>query len=440
MTALQPSPSKIQAHAQPGGNDHGGRALRCLWLAREIPYPVDCGDRMYSANLAMAAAGAGIDVHYVGLGESAGKNVPPDSLVEWMEVPDRKRSNLVALFSRYPLVTVAHATNRHRVQVKMLLEQEWDAIVIDHYGSGWVLDFVRNARKDDGNRPVVAYLSHNHEESLSLALARLYDGSLLRRMVLYLNHLKIRRLERKLARHVDIVTAITEEDSASFARNTPGLRPLVLTPGYSGWVAPPRVIDVACPRKIVLVGSFRWVVKMENLRSVVKIMDPILHQHGITLDVVGEVPADLRKELQTMARATFFHGFVDDLKPYLQSARFALVPEVIGGGFKLKVLDYIFGRVPVATISDAAAGLPLAIQDSMLKARTLEELTARIVASIDNSTLLNRLHKDAFAAAARAFEWHDRGTALHDAIHGVISRRENGRDKFVASFRKGVAI
>jgi glycosyltransferase involved in cell wall biosynthesis len=158
------------------------------------------------------------------------------------------------------------------------------------------------------------------------------------------------------------------------------------------------------------------------------------------LDVVGEVPADLRQELQAKAQATFFHGFVDDMRPYLQSARFALVPEVIGGGFKLKVLDYIFGRVPVATISDAAAGLPLAIQDSMLNATTLEDLTARIVASIDNNTLLNRLHKDAFKAAASAFEWHDRGTALHDAIHDVISRRESGRNKVVTNFRKGVAI
>ena len=61
-----------------------------------------------------------------------------------------------------------------------------------------------------------------------------------------------------------------------------------------------------------------------------------------------------------------FHGFVDDVTAFYMNAKpvIALVPEVIGGGFKLKFLDYIFGRVPVASISAAAAGLPVEVRQA----------------------------------------------------------------------------
>ena len=82
--------------------------------------------------------------------------------------------------------------------------------------------------------------------------------------------------------------------------------------------------------------------------------DAVFARNDIQLDVIGGVPDKLREELASNSRATRFHGFVDDIAPFFSAARMAVVPEFIGGGFKLKYLDYIFGRVPVASISTAA--------------------------------------------------------------------------------------
>ena len=114
----------------------------------------------------------------------------------------------------------------------------------------------------------------------------------------------------------------------------------------------PRVIDAATPRRVAIVGSFHWVMKQENLRRFVQAADAVFAQNDIQLDVIGGVPDRLREELAANARATRFHGFVDDPADHLAQARMAVVPEVIGGGFKLKFLDYLFTRVPIATLAD----------------------------------------------------------------------------------------
>lgn len=402
---------------------HRQESIRCLWLAREMPYPVNSGDRAYSGKLAAALSNAGVELHYVGLAAAADAQAPTEWPIHWIPVAGTRKPYALALFSRQPFVTAAHATPRHRRRLATLLKQRWDAIVLDHYGSGWALGPVCRAVGDAAQRPVLVHIAHNHEESLSHSLFRAYEGSRLKRLALYQNHIKILRLERALVRQADLVTAITEEDRRAFSRLAPDQQFLVLPPGFSGWVSSRRVIGADTPRSVVLIGSFRWVVKMENLRRVVRIMDPIFHRNGITLNVVGDVPEDLLAELRPIARASRFHGFVGDLAPYLQSARMALVPEVIGGGFKLKLLDYIFGRVPVATIAEAAAGLPAEIQANMLSEQGQEDLARQIVANIDNLPLLNRMQECAFEAAASLFDWRDRGRELKRAIHDIAEAR-----------------
>lgn len=401
------------------------KAMRCLWLAREVPFPINSGDRAYSGNLAAAFAQAGVELHFLGLSPSEEPQAPAGLGIRWIQVAQSKRPYPLAIFSRYPLVTAAHATARHRHALKKLLLQRWDAIVLDHYGSGWTLDPVIRHLRTAQHRPIVVHVSHNHEEALSHSLYRSYQGSPLRRLALYQNHVKIRHLERKLLHRADLITAITDEDRQAYSRVSSARQQfLVLPPGFSGWKSPPREISNATPKHVVLIGSFRWIVKTENLRSVVKIMDPIFHRNGITLNVVGDVPEHVLEEFRPIVRACNFLGFVDDVTPYLQNARIALVPEVVGGGFKLKMLDYIFGRVPVATISEAAAGLPGAIQENMLMAGDLEALAEQIVANIHNFVYLNRIQDNAFSIATNQYNWIDRGRDLKNAIGRIAGLRE----------------
>ena len=163
---------------------------------------------------------------------------------------------------------------------------------------------------------------------------------------------------------------------------------------------------------VVMLGSFHWAAKQENLRQFLKIADPIFLQAGVTFHVIGSMPQALRDELLPQLKASKLHGFVDDPATILDASRIALVPEAIGGGFKLKFLDYIFQRLPVATLEDAASGLPDEIRAQMICSKTHEQMAHDIVSSIADVNRLNKMQETAFKLSSEVYKWSDRGSRL----------------------------
>ena len=395
-------------------------ALRGLWLARELPFPADMGDKIYSGNLAKALAEAGADLTFVGL-ESENWQAPPAHWpLKWNRIPGRAKSSLRALFSTMPLVAASYATAAYRARLRALMRETWDFVVFDQYGLGWALEVVQSATRQS-KRPILIHVAHDHEASVCESLYRGFRGPALTRLVLWQNYIKAMAFERAIASQVDLVTAITEEDATKFSQDVPGVRTVVLKPGFSGAISSRAVISETTPRRVILVGSFRWIAKQENLRRFVEIADPIFAQRGIEFQVVGAMPAKIAEELKRTTSATCIVGFAEKLEPILDGARIAVVPEEIGGGFKLKLLDYIFGRVPVATLIHAAAGLPREIRQAMLCSDNLVDLASGIAELVDNLAKLNAMQEQAFRNAESMFRWSDRGKKLLTAINECIA-------------------
>ena len=63
---------------------------------------------------------------------------------------------------------------------------------------------------------------------------------------------------------------------------------------------------------------------------------------------------------------------------------------MLGGGFKLKVMDYAFERLPIFGLRDALAGTTPEEQSAMFLAESIEGLAKTIVENIDNLDNLNR--------------------------------------------------
>jgi glycosyltransferase involved in cell wall biosynthesis len=331
---------------------------------------------------------------------------------------------MAGLLNRLPLTAAIDSTSAYRELLEEQLREQWDTIVFDSYGSGWALDRCKAYRATAaGSRTVLVHVSHNHEEVLWRAMAKQADAALPRRLALWQNYYKVRTLERQLLRDVDLVTAITTEDEQALRAHRNDDHTLTLTPGYDGAVAAERTIDASVPRRVVIVGSFQWVVKRDNLARFVEHADAQFAAHGIELVVAGDVPQDLKESLLASSRATRFEGFVNELTPFLAQARIAIVPELIGGGFKLKFLDYIFGRAPVATVDAAAAGLPSRLRADLITGADFAALTAAIIANIDRLDHLNRLQAAAFEQARTLYRWEDRGLQLQQRIADLQKSR-----------------
>jgi polysaccharide biosynthesis protein PslH len=180
-----------------------------------------------------------------------------------------------------------------------------------------------------------------------------------------------------------------------------------------------RDFDVA----ILILYARAWAIgyiqgsdKQINLSPFLEAADPILQNAGIGLDVVGEGPASFQKAWEARVKATRFHGFVDNLGEFLAARRMGLVVEQTGGGFKLKTLDYIFNRVPIAPIRGSIAGLPMTAGLHYLSFESMRELVQGVVAVIDDIERLNFMQQAAYEKCDSGFDWGDRGVTLYNAI------------------------
>lgn len=403
------------------GVERSSAPPRVLWLAHTAPGPRLSGRDVYSGGLLTALADTGAAVTFVGLrhpdgpGSGTGRlGEPARPCIDWRIVEAAERGTVPALASRLPLVA-ARASPPAIVSALQgaLREKRYDAVVFDNYAAGWALDIVE-AEETSGALRV--YVAHNDEAQLATDIARAFSGDPLRTLALRLNVAKTRRLEDRLLRRANLLVVLTEDDRDRFVCRSPRLQTLVVPPGYAGPRVPARRITPDQPRRVAMVGSIRWVAKRMNVAAFLAEADSRFAAAGITLDIIGDVPDDFRAEWEPRLRATRFRGFVDDLAGAMATTRLGLVIEATGGGFKLKTLDYIFNRLPVAALAGSCAGFPRAIADAFLLAADAAALTDAVIAAIDDLPRLNAMQEAAFAAADSLFDWPTNGRRLLDAL------------------------
>lgn len=391
--------------------------MRCLWLARMIPLPLNDGAGIYSANMAAGLARAGVDVTFLGL-ETLSDLSPLASEIQWRPISGTPRSALVGVLSRDPLVAARFALPAYRAAIKEALAEAWDMVVIDHYAMVWALPLLSDAHAPDDKRPVMIHIAHNFETEVSAAIVRDFRGAPTRRAALWLNARRIAAAERRLAQASDILVALTAEDAASLTALAAGTQTTVCPPGYDAIDERERDVGQA-ERKICMIGSYHWVAKQMNLEAFLRAADGRLADAGVALDVIGDAPADFIARIDKGLRATRFLGFVPDLAAATNDYRFGLIVEETGGGFKLKVLDYIFRRLPVAALDGSFRGVPAAVSDNFLIASNASALADAILAHIDDIEDLNRRQSTAFSAARGLYDWNTNGRRLRAAAEAL---------------------
>lgn len=382
------------------------------------PEPRHNGQYVYSGGLIDSVAAAGGEVEVLGLArpDAAAATAAHCPDVVWWLPEDTPHSRWGSLASTLPNIAYRCRTlGMRRMLDKLLRRDGWDGIVFDGISAGWALPAVLNHYAGRATRPRLVYVSHNHEGSLRSQIAE-SQPLFLKRQAVRLDALKVSRLEREIVNSVDVVTAITPEDLTLYRRDRADKEMTVLTPGYCGRRLPRRQLTADLPRRAVIVGSFDWIAKRMNLEEFVATADPLFAEAGVELQAVGSAEEPFLERLRQQSRACRFTGTVPDIDPFLDQARIAIVPERSGGGFKLKVLEYVFNRVPVFALAGSFAGVPLRHNESTMLFPDHAALAHGVVEAIDDLERLNRMQDRAYAACADRFDWSSRGRQILETI------------------------
>ena len=323
------------------------------------------------------------------------------------------QGHVKALLSRLPSDAWRLGNRTMRSNLNRLSEEEpWDWVILDQAASGWALHHLPGRH----GRPRVAYLAHNHEATVRRQVAEERGGSALFKAALGWDAAKYGRMERAICRRADLISAITPRDRAVFQNKFPDT-PVICLPAMT--VPPPvrpKPITKAPHARSSSPGpSNGW---PSGATSRLSSRPPTLRS-AITTSaspVAGKASPDYFAALGRKYPWARFHANVPSIDPFLADARMGLIPEALGGGFKLKALDYIFRGLPLAALEPALSGLPIDPQRDAVTATDPAKLAEQVAARIDDPAFLNAAASRALEACRDAFRWEDRGEALALAL------------------------
>ncbi len=335
------------------------------------------------------------------------------------QVPPYPNSELSSLLSRFPNNTHRYNQN-HFAQhaVRICRELAPDVIVVDSLAMAWTYKILI----ETAPQASLVYFSHNFESALRANIAAAEAGNLISKLVRSVDSFKTAILERNLCLSAHLITAITEHDLHCYASSYPTKARVLITPGYHN--IPSQLRPLPKTRTACIIGSFLWSTKRANLVQFLDEGYRTLQQGNVTLKIIGNMEEPFRRHLRQKYPQLDITGKVGSLAEATNNCRAGLLIDSVGGGFKLKALDYIFLGLPMYALSDCMYGLNLTPQDDYIEASTSNVLADFLAHSISDDSLLG-LRDRAYLKSRERFSWRASAAHFLDAIRPPLPR--NGR-------------
>jgi polysaccharide biosynthesis protein PslH len=243
-------------------------------------------------------------------------------------------------------------------QLRSVLRQTTPALV--HMDSldlhGWL-----------GELPAVPITCTHHSiESELLALrAEQIRSPVLARYIRY-QAARLEELERELCPRFGLNLMMSELDAARLRALAPAARTAVVPNGVdTDYVRPQKEVETIRGRVVFLGPSYMFPNRdaidffLEESWALVRQAHP-----AATLTLIGRTSEADRERFERVPGVRSV-GYVDDVRPYLAEAECCIAPLRVGGGTRLKILDYWAMEKPVVSTSIGCEGLETADGDNI---------------------------------------------------------------------------
>jgi len=252
--------------------------------------------------------------------------------------------------------------------------------------------------EDLGDTPIVLR-EHNLEhvwmkryaERLGLMPAGLYARTQVGRL---------RRAEAALARKAALVLAVQHEEAKELSSMAPGTRVEVLPVGVDLSKYPEPYPGE--PPVVLLAGSFAWAPNVDGAIRFMRQGWPIVKARvpSAKLRVVGkDPPSSLRRAADRIGVELVAN--VPSMVEEMAKATVFVVPLWVGAGVRVKIVEAMAARVPVASTRLGAEGLELMPNEDYAAGDTPGELGGQVATLILTSELRNLFQQRGRAVAER---------------------------------------
>ncbi len=234
---------------------------------------------------------------------------------------------------------------------KIVARDKFDVVHVDHSHMGkyglWL--------KREFGLPVVLR-EHNFEALIYERFART-EPNPLKRLLAGIHGRRLKQEEIQFLKNFDAVAAITNEDAVLMRRVAPEAKIRVIPAGVDTSYFQPST-QPEDSNQILWVGSLGWDPNYDAVRYFLTSIFPIILESSpdAKFDVVGNESGRVSKFSERFGARVRLLGQVPDVRDYLARSAVLVVPLRIGGGMRLKLLDFFAAGKAVVTTSIGSEG------------------------------------------------------------------------------------
>lgn len=452
--------------------------MKIIYIAREIPYPVDTGARMrvwyFLKSLAVRH-----EVEMVCYGHDA--DPIPDEVrrvcSRVVRVPDPRAPQgwrlylrmLAGLFSRYPYAVASRFSPVLEDQVAAVIQESGaDVVMCDSVYLALHVPF--------GMCPVV--LNEHNVESVIIRRYAAVETNFLKKIYAMYEGRRMMRFENSVWRRAERILVCSDVDRDEVLRRAPGRDAVVVpngveidkfcndtkTQGHKGTNTrdvgrdAPGTLDKFCNDtktqglkdtntrpglSLVYTGLISWKPNEDAVLYFIKEIYPLVkralepedfvgsdapggpHQRRaqgsrptepVKFIVVGKGPSQEIQDLAVQDPSITVTGFVDAVEPYVRDATVFVVPLRIGSGTRLKILEaWAMGKAVVST-SIGCEGLAVQEGENILIADTPDEFARKTLALLTDQDLRRRLEVHGRRTVEEQYSWDKIGEIILGAV------------------------
>ncbi|MDP9096215.1 MAG: glycosyltransferase family 4 protein [Pseudomonadota bacterium] len=379
---------------------------RLLVLSPRFLFPLDQGGRIRTANTLRHMKGGAFHITLL-------SPAPPDAdrwaaetarlcdrFVSWPETTMSTPRKVVALAGAVPVAVATDNSAEGRAVVATELANGADAILVDFPHAAIMLP-------PQVDIPAIIF-THNVEAEIFARHADVTRGPM--RRVWSDQARKMRRFEGEAIARCDKVIAVSERDARALEKlyGLTGVEPIETGVDTEFYAYNPPVAAPADGGTVVFTGSMD---SRSNIDGIEFLMDEIWpklleRRPKARAIIAGRNPPERLTEAATARGFDWtFTGFVDDVRPFVESGHVYAIPLRVGSGTRIKVFEAMAMGCPVVSTGLGVEGLDVTPEANYLAADTAEDFAAALARILDDPALQQRLSTDARTLVTTRFGW-----------------------------------
>jgi glycosyltransferase involved in cell wall biosynthesis len=399
--------------------------MNVLFLARWFPYPANHGAKIRTFNVIKQLASRH-SVTLIAFSDAETTADHIDAMRRWTprieSVPYRAfrpggARALAGFFGRRPRsITDTHSAEVEARVRKLAVETQFDVVV----ASG--LDMALYALAVPGVPRLLEEIEIGNIQNLMLSEPRV-----IARWRKAQTWQKWRRFTVEMLTQFQAATAVSETEQALIRNAALTLAPRaasrihVLTNGADLKQLTGHFAD-AIPNRIVYSGALTYYVNYDAMQWFLGDIWPLVRagrpdaeihmcggQRGVDMDALPK-PDGARHV-----------GYLADIRPFVQSGAVLVVPERLGGGTRIKVLEAMALGTPVVANSNSINGLHVTPGENVLVGDTPRQIADALIRVMEDASLRAKLSAQGRALIEERYSWEVVGARLNALLDDIVA-------------------